>query len=88
VAILSLNGCPRCQGDIVLGNEDQYGWYEQCLQCGYIHDLQTIVQVEPQSVQIRKKTRIGGPKRKVLGRYSSPHNSSGLFHPTGTSRTL
>jgi len=70
VAILSLNSCPRCQGDIVLGNEDRYGWYEQCLQCGYIHDLQIIVQVEPQPVQRRKKTKIGGPKPKVLGQYS------------------
>jgi hypothetical protein len=70
VAILSLNSCPRCQGDIVLDNEDQYGWYEQCLQCGYIHDLQTIVQVVPQPGERRNKAKIGGPKAKVLGQYS------------------
>jgi DNA-directed RNA polymerase subunit M/transcription elongation factor TFIIS len=66
LAVLSLNSCPRCQGDMVLDNKDQYGWYEQCLQCGYIHDLETIVQVDPQSVERRKKTKVGGPKRKAL----------------------
>lgn len=36
---LKKEACPRCQkGDIAL-DKDQYGWYEYCLQCGYVHDL-------------------------------------------------
>jgi hypothetical protein len=35
---IRLKSCPRCKGDVVLDN-DHYGWYEQCLQCGHISDL-------------------------------------------------
>jgi hypothetical protein len=55
MGILWLNSCPRCKGDILLDNKDQYGWYEQCLQCGYLRDLQTLVQVEQGPVQEKKK---------------------------------
>ncbi len=34
--------CPRCKGEIRL-DRDEYGWYEECLMCGYTRDLQDIV---------------------------------------------
>ena len=40
-----LRSCPRCKGDVSL-DWDYYGWYEQCLQCGYIHDLVSIAELE------------------------------------------
>ena len=43
--MLRLKSCPRCNGDIWL-DWDQYGWYEQCLQCGYMHDLVGVGEVE------------------------------------------
>jgi DNA-directed RNA polymerase subunit M/transcription elongation factor TFIIS len=60
VAVISLNSCPRCQGDMVLDNKDEYGWYEQCLQCGYLRDLEVIVQVERQPAA---ETKVRHPKR-------------------------
>ena len=33
--------CPRCRGDVFL-EKDIYGWYEQCLQCGYLKDMDAI----------------------------------------------
>jgi hypothetical protein len=36
-----LERCPRCKGRLLL-EKDRYGLYEQCMQCGYIHDLQTL----------------------------------------------
>jgi len=30
-----LRSCPRCDGDIFTG-KDLYGFFEQCLQCGYV----------------------------------------------------
>ena len=38
-----LKGCPRCKGDVFV-DEDAYGWYEQCIQCGYAHDLMATVE--------------------------------------------
>ncbi len=31
--------CPRCQGDMH-NNKDMYGEYKECLQCGYMVDLE------------------------------------------------
>ena len=36
--MLRLKGCPKCMGD-VRTDRDEYGWYEECLQCGYLRDL-------------------------------------------------
>ena len=35
--------CPKCGGNVYL-DRDLYGWYEQCLQCGYTCDLKSIVE--------------------------------------------
>jgi ssDNA-binding Zn-finger/Zn-ribbon topoisomerase 1 len=45
--MLRLKSCPRCKGDVLLEN-DQYGWYEQCLQCGYLRNMETMVEAERQ----------------------------------------
>jgi hypothetical protein len=63
VAGLRFNSCPRCKGDIMLGNKDEYGWYEQCLQCGYLRDLEIIARVARQSaakriIKLRRLRRI------------------------------
>lgn len=36
--------CPKCGGSIYL-DTDVYGWFEQCLQCGYTCDLAEIIEV-------------------------------------------
>ena len=33
-----LKGCPKCKGDLYL-DQDTYGKFQSCLQCGYIRDL-------------------------------------------------
>ena len=40
MAIPKLDSCPKCKGHLLL-EKDNYGLYQQCLQCGYLHDLQT-----------------------------------------------
>ena len=32
------NHCPRCDGKLFIDN-DEDGWYEQCLLCSYRHEL-------------------------------------------------
>ena len=42
--MLKLQGCPRCKkGDVTL-DRDYYGWYEFCIQCGYMRDLIHVVE--------------------------------------------
>ena len=36
--MLYLKSCPRCKGDII-ANRDMYGEYRECLQCGYMVDI-------------------------------------------------
>ena len=36
-----LKSCPRCGGDLFI-DRDYNGWYQQCLQCGYMGELKDI----------------------------------------------
>ena len=51
--MIRFKSCPRCKGDVRL-DRDYYGWYEECLQCGYMRDLESIVK-EKRLVHERKK---------------------------------
>jgi hypothetical protein len=43
--MLILKSCPKCKtGDIGV-DRDQYGWYEYCIQCGYVRDLIGVVEL-------------------------------------------
>ena len=37
--VLREKGCPKCKGDLWL-DQDEYGWYEQCVMCGYLCSLE------------------------------------------------
>jgi hypothetical protein len=37
--MLSQKSCPRCKKGNIGVDKDQYGWYEYCIQCGYVRDL-------------------------------------------------
>ena len=50
LGMLRLKACPRCNGDIVF-ERDEWGWYEQCIQCGYLRDLQNEDEVKQQQPQ-------------------------------------
>ena len=34
-----LKGCPRCRGDVCY-DRDYYGMYRQCIQCGFMEDVE------------------------------------------------
>ena len=37
--MLRLKACPRCGGDLH-DNRDMHGCYAECLQCGYMRDVE------------------------------------------------
>jgi len=45
--MLRLKSCPRCKGAVRV-DRDQYGWYEECIQCGYLCDLENVVTTQEQ----------------------------------------
>jgi hypothetical protein len=46
--MLRPKSCPRCKtGDIGV-DKDHHGWYEYCIQCGYMRDLVGVVELEPE----------------------------------------
>jgi len=51
--------CPRCDGDILI-DRDLYGWFEQCIQCGYNRDLRNTVKLGQQQTWSEK-----GKERRV-----------------------
>jgi hypothetical protein len=54
-----MHGCPRCRRGDISVDKDQYGWYEYCLQCGYVRDLVDIDKVLPGHPVYLKKGRYG-----------------------------
>jgi DNA-directed RNA polymerase subunit M/transcription elongation factor TFIIS len=54
VAIPKLERCPKCKGHLLL-EKDNYGLYQQCLQCGYLHDLQTFPVLGSEKIEDEKE---------------------------------
>ena len=44
--MLRPKSCPRCKTGDVGVDRDHHGWYEYCIQCGYLRDLAGVVEVE------------------------------------------
>ena len=47
---------------------DLNGWYEECLQCGYLHDLKTFLEVreeKPQKAENKQELALAGRYKKV-----------------------
>jgi len=53
--MLTHKQCPKCRGNIYL-SADYYGRYEQCLQCGYTFDLDTLEDNKKQAVTLKEKS--------------------------------
>jgi ssDNA-binding Zn-finger/Zn-ribbon topoisomerase 1 len=39
LTMIKFKACPKCHGDLHLG-EDMFGKYFNCLQCGYLRDVE------------------------------------------------
>ena len=37
-----IHGCPKCGGSLLV-DKDENGWYEQCINCSYLNDLEVFV---------------------------------------------
>lgn len=56
--MLRPKSCPRCKTGDVGVDRDHHGWYEYCIQCGYLRDLIGVVELEPKpSVPARGRQR-------------------------------
>jgi len=56
--MLTHKHCPKCGGNIYLSS-DYYGRYEQCLQCGYTCDLETIDDHAKQAAKSKEESLVG-----------------------------
>ncbi|MFC2005742.1 hypothetical protein ACFLVG_02130 [Chloroflexota bacterium] len=45
MTVWKFKGCPRCSGDVFI-ESDLNGWYEQCLQCSWRHELKNLATFE------------------------------------------
>ncbi len=53
--MFKFRACPKCHGDLIV-DKDQFGWYEECIQCGYNRDMRSVVP-EEQIPIVRRKRR-------------------------------
>ena len=59
--------CPRCMGDIFIEG-DIDGWYEQCLQCGWQREFESLAELEKnlpllEEHELNDRTRMGSVDR-------------------------
>ena len=57
MATSTLDICPKCKGHLLL-EKDNYGLYQQCLQCGYLHDLQTFPSIAIEETEDEKVSMV------------------------------
>ena len=57
--MLRPKSCPRCKTGDVGVDRDHHGWYEYCIQCGYLRDLVGVVEVEPKPTGQARERRQG-----------------------------
>ena len=56
--------CPRCRGDLLI-DHDYHGWYEQCLQCGYMGELKDITEFKKQPAERQKEPVHSGRGQRI-----------------------
>lgn len=55
--------CPKCHtGDLAL-EQDIYGWYRQCVQCGYLEEIANKPSVLPARVAVPVAATTQGDRR-------------------------
>jgi len=65
--MLRPKSCPRCKTGDVGVDKDHHGWYEYCIQCGYLRDLVGVIEVEAKpSGQAKGRRR--GPRTSDKGK--------------------
>lgn len=47
-----IKSCPKCGGDMFFNKDEDNIWYEQCLQCSYLHEVNNPVESKGQRVPI------------------------------------
>jgi DNA-directed RNA polymerase subunit M/transcription elongation factor TFIIS len=57
MTIQKLENCPKCKGHLII-EKDNYGLYQQCLQCGYIHDLQIFPMIKDEEIKKEKESPV------------------------------
>ncbi len=69
--MLRPKSCPRCKTGDVGVDRDHHGWYEYCIQCGYMRDLVGVVEIElKQSGQAREHRRGSGISDEGKSKYA------------------
>jgi hypothetical protein len=77
VAIPRLESCPKCKGQLLL-EKDNYGLYQQCLQCGYLHDLQIFPLIDSEEIEDEKEW-VGSHPVPAKGTRDVSQNKPRLF---------
>ena len=57
-----LKSCPHCGGDLYI-DRDYNGWYEQCLQCGYMGELKDLTEFKKYLAEREKEPVHTGHRR-------------------------
>lgn len=57
--------CPKCGGDLYV-DYDLNGWYEECLQCGYMHDMKTVLEIKKETKEDKRAFAVTGNRNRRM----------------------
>jgi len=78
---LKLKSCPKCNGDVMV-DRDEHGWYEHCMQCGHMRDIESLIKSHEQHCE-REKPEPGpmGKQTTEVSIFSyQPLPQEGILH--------
>lgn len=61
--MIYFNACPKCHGDLMM-NQDGYGSFVSCLQCGFMRDID----VKPSTVKAPVATPVWYAEEEALAK--------------------
>jgi uncharacterized protein (DUF983 family) len=50
---INIERCPKCKTGKITLDKDFYGWYEYCVQCGYVRDLPDLPKLYEKNIKAR-----------------------------------
>ena len=77
-----LDRCPKCKGHLLL-EKDRFGLYQQCLQCGYLHDLKTFPLIDRQEIEEEKES-VAAHRATIRHSHDISWNTPGLIESSAS----
>jgi hypothetical protein len=83
--MMKVHGCKKCQGTLIL-EKDEFGWYEECIHCGYSRDIPLDLPVERTETDSFMTVKVASNSQKLVDKWK--HDKTDSYQPINKLTTL